>query len=147
MSGRHGRKPHWARVGARPAPGLRSKKPTGLRLKPIFATGITGQSSGRTTWCAPNVYQTTTSVSTIERVGRRVAGQARAAGVLVRVVTGGVRCRGSKGVTHRCLLMKAPRLHDRCLRAGEGQHVFAGHELVRHRVPESVAADGLTMVQ
>ncbi len=31
-------------------------------MKPIVATGITGQSSGRTTWWAPKVYQRTTSV-------------------------------------------------------------------------------------
>ena len=30
--------------------GLRSKKPTGLSAKPMYVTGITGQSSGRTTW-------------------------------------------------------------------------------------------------
>ena len=42
--------------------GFRSKKPTGLSMKPIGVTGITGQSSGRTMWWAPKVYQTTTSV-------------------------------------------------------------------------------------
>src|SRR6185436_16111751 len=39
--------------------GLRSKKPTGLSAKPMYVTGITGQSSVRTTWWAPKVYQTT----------------------------------------------------------------------------------------
>ena len=39
--------------------GLPSKKPTGLRWKPVKAHGITGQSSGRTTWWAPTVYQST----------------------------------------------------------------------------------------
>ena len=37
--------------------GLPSKKPLGLSMKPMVLTGITGQSSGRTMWCAPNVYQ------------------------------------------------------------------------------------------
>jgi hypothetical protein len=41
---------------------LPSKNPLGRNMKPTVLTGITGQSSGRTTWCAPIVYQTTTSV-------------------------------------------------------------------------------------
>ena len=60
--------PPWVIEGGTSRPGLRSKKPTGFRLNPSLATGITGQSSGRTTWCAPNVYQTTTSVSTMGRL-------------------------------------------------------------------------------
>ena len=47
--------------------GLPAKKPAGLSLKPTWVTGITGQSSGRTTWWAPNVYQSTTSVSSVGR--------------------------------------------------------------------------------
>ena len=35
--------------GGTSSDGLRSKKPTGLSWKPIVATGITGQSSGRGT--------------------------------------------------------------------------------------------------
>ena len=33
----------------------------------MYSTGITGQSSGRTKWVTPNVYQSTTSVSAIDR--------------------------------------------------------------------------------
>jgi hypothetical protein len=47
--------------------GLPAKKPDGLSLKPTCVTGITGQSSGRTTWWAPNVYQSTTSVASVSR--------------------------------------------------------------------------------
>ena len=47
--------------------GLPSKKPEGLSMKPIVETGITGQSSGRAMWWAPNTYQSTTSVSSIAR--------------------------------------------------------------------------------
>ena len=36
---------------------------------------MTGQSSGRTTWCAPNVYQTTTSVSVMGRSPRVYSGK------------------------------------------------------------------------
>src|SRR5690242_16568972 len=42
--------------------GLPSKKPEGFIWKPTVSTGITGQSSGRTTWFEPKVYQTTRSV-------------------------------------------------------------------------------------
>ena len=41
--------------------GLRWKKPSGFSMNPMRSTGITGQSSGRGRWLAPNVYQTTTS--------------------------------------------------------------------------------------
>ncbi len=41
--------------------GLRSKKPTGSRRKPAFVIGMIGQSSGRTKWVTPIVYQSTTS--------------------------------------------------------------------------------------
>ena len=47
--------------------GLRSKKPNGMSVKPVYSTGMTGQSSGRTKCVTPNVYQTTTSVSAIGR--------------------------------------------------------------------------------
>ena len=47
--------------------GLPSKNPAGLSLKPMCVTGITGQSSGRTMWWAPNVYQSTTSVPSVGR--------------------------------------------------------------------------------
>ena len=36
--------------GGTSSAGLRSKKPQGLSAKPIRATGMTGQSSGRGTW-------------------------------------------------------------------------------------------------
>ena len=69
--------------------GLPSKNPVGLSLKPMWVTGITGQSSGRTMWWAPNVYQSD-HVGVLGRaVGRDEARQAVAAGVLVRVVAGG----------------------------------------------------------
>ncbi len=47
--------------------GFRSKKPTGMSVKPAYSTGITGQSSGRGTWVTPNVCQTTRSVFSIGR--------------------------------------------------------------------------------
>src|SRR5215467_58799 len=48
--------------GGTSSAGFLSKKPTGLSAKPMYETGMTGQSSGRTTWCVPNVYHTTRSV-------------------------------------------------------------------------------------
>ena len=56
--------PGW---GGTSSAGLRSKKPTGRSWKPQVATGITGQSSRRGTWCEPNTYQSTISVSSSER--------------------------------------------------------------------------------
>ena len=55
--------------------GLPTKNPHGSSLKPIGCTGMTGQSSGRTTWLVPNVYQSTTSVSTSERSCATKAGR------------------------------------------------------------------------
>lgn len=46
----------------RSSAGFPVKKPTGLRWNPMLVTGMTGQSSGRTTWWAPKLYQTTRSV-------------------------------------------------------------------------------------
>ena len=57
--------PPWTIGGGTSSAGLRSKKPTGFSEKPMYDTGMTGQSSGRTTWWEPNVYQTTTSVFSI----------------------------------------------------------------------------------
>ena len=47
--------------------GLRSKKPTGRRVKPQVATGITGQSSGRGKWVIPNVCHRTMSWPSMSR--------------------------------------------------------------------------------
>lgn len=47
--------------------GFWSKKPVGFSEKPVYSTGITGQSSGCGTCVTPNVCQTTTSVFSIER--------------------------------------------------------------------------------
>jgi hypothetical protein len=47
--------------------GLRSKKPTGRRVKPQRATGITGQSSGRGKWVIPKVCQSTMSWPSMSR--------------------------------------------------------------------------------
>ena len=43
-------RPH---VGGTSSEGLRSKNPTGLSQNETVSTGITGQSSGRVTWCSP----------------------------------------------------------------------------------------------
>ena len=53
--------------GGRSMAGLEWKKPSGFSMKPILCTGITGQSSGRGMWVWPNVYQTTRSVSAVDR--------------------------------------------------------------------------------
>ena len=50
----------WRYLG-RSRTGLRSKKPTGRRVKPQVATGITGQSSARGKWVIPKVCQRTMS--------------------------------------------------------------------------------------
>ena len=47
--------------------GLRSKNPTGSSRKPARATGMIGQSSGRTKCVVPTVYQSTTSLSSSGR--------------------------------------------------------------------------------
>ena len=48
--------------------GLRSWKSNGRSSNENQATGMTGQSSARTTWCMPIVYHSTMSVSAIERL-------------------------------------------------------------------------------
>jgi GMP synthase-like glutamine amidotransferase len=53
--------------GGTSSAGLPSKKPTGSSRKPVLVTGITGQSSGRTGWCAPTTCHSTTSAPSIER--------------------------------------------------------------------------------
>ena len=53
--------------GATSSAGLQSKKPTGISVKPVYSTGITGQSSGRGTWVTPNVCHTTMSVFSVFR--------------------------------------------------------------------------------
>ena len=55
------------RSAATSSAGLRSKKPNGMSVKPVYSTGMTGQSSGRTKCVTPNEYQTTTSVPAIVR--------------------------------------------------------------------------------
>jgi hypothetical protein len=59
---------HWrrGRGGVSSIAGFCSKKPEGLSIKPAYATGITGQSSGRWIWCTPKVYQATISVFSSE---------------------------------------------------------------------------------
>jgi len=57
----------WHGGGGTSSAGFPSKNPVGFRLKPTHSTDMTGQSSGRTSWCAPNVYQTTKSALTRER--------------------------------------------------------------------------------
>src|SRR5262249_52933679 len=52
----------WHGLGGTSSAGLRSKNPKGISVKPVYSTGMTGQSSGRTKWVTPNEYQTTTSV-------------------------------------------------------------------------------------
>src|SRR5439155_3735757 len=56
-------------LGGMSSAGLRSKYPTGISMNPVYSTGMTGQSSGRTKCVSPNVYQTTTSVPAIGRSG------------------------------------------------------------------------------
>src|SRR5207248_8410348 len=58
---------HCSSLGGTSSAGLRSKNPTGISMKPVYSTGMTGQSSGRTKCVSPNVYQTTTSVPAIGR--------------------------------------------------------------------------------
>src|ERR1035437_7429283 len=53
--------------GGTSSAGLRSKKPNGLTRNPVYSTGMTGQSSGRTKCVTPKLYQTTTSRSAIGR--------------------------------------------------------------------------------
>jgi hypothetical protein len=40
----------------------------------MAVTGMTGQSLGLTTWCAPKVYQTTTSVFVMDQLAAVYAG-------------------------------------------------------------------------
>ena len=64
---------------------MRSKNPTGIRWKPQYSTGITGQSSGRGRWVTPKVCQATMSVPTSER-SAAVQPEAVSSGVLIGVV-------------------------------------------------------------
>ena len=54
--------------------GLRSKKPVGLSMNPVLVTGITGQSSVRTTCVGPNVCHTTMSWPSMSRSAAAYAG-------------------------------------------------------------------------
>ena len=54
----------------------------------MYSTGMTGQSSGRTKWVTPNVYQSTTSVSVTSPLKSEVPqGKPVAAFVLIGVLT------------------------------------------------------------
>jgi len=44
---------------------LRSKKPTGLSVNPVWSVGMTGQSSGRGKWVRPKVCHSTMSLFSI----------------------------------------------------------------------------------
>ncbi len=120
---------------------MRSKNPTGISMNPVYSTGITGQSSGRTKWVTPNVYQSTTSVSVNGRSAAVQRGETITTGVLVGELTGGAsfvaRVRRDPEVVTR----EAGALAD--TRLGRGEHRrrgHGGHELVAHRLTEPVVA-------
>src|SRR5437660_4617323 len=92
---------HAGSVGGTSSAGLRSKKPTGLSVKPMEETGITGQSSGRGMWLWPIVYQTTTSVSSIERFARVNMGRPVSVGFWFGYLPVSYSSSGSYGVTDR----------------------------------------------
>ena len=97
-----------------------------LEREADVATGITGQSSGRGMWWLPNVYQTTTSVSSIGRSAARPLGQAVAARVLVRVVAGRVPLVGRDTASPTGAWSTNPaRCGQRRVRRGERHRVLA----------------------
>ena len=104
----------------------------------MYSTGITGQSSGRTKWVTPNVYQSTTSVSVERPVGRGPGGAARRrprAGWGTRPRRAARRL--AYGVTHRLWRANPARLPD--ARLGRREHRrrrHGGHELVADGLAE-----------
>ena len=76
-------------TAARRARGCGRRSRTGTRVKPVYSTGMTGQSSGRGMCVTPNECHSTMSVSTTGRSCAVHCRQARPAGVLVRVVARG----------------------------------------------------------
>ena len=90
--------------------GLRSKKPTGISMKPVYSTGITGQSSGRTKWVTPNVYQSTTSVSSSGRSAAVHAGRPSPPACWFGNSPAARRSSGAYGVTQRLWRANPARL-------------------------------------
>ena len=64
-----------AGCGGTSSVGLRSKKPNGFSQNETVSTGMIGQSSMRVMWWMPKTYQSTTSVSSIERPAAVQAGR------------------------------------------------------------------------
>ena len=106
-----------ALAGGTSSAGLRSKNPNGESRKPVYSTGMTGQSSGRTKCVTPNVCQSDDVGVGDRAVGRGPARQAVAALVLVRVVARGASLVGSYGVTQRLWPREAGAPADARVRA------------------------------
>ena len=89
-----------ASLGATSSAGLRSKKPVGLSQKETVSTDITGHSSGRVMWWMPNTYQSTMSVSSIERSCAVHTGSPRSSSLWTTNSPQGQRSSSWNGVTH-----------------------------------------------
>src|SRR3984893_5127311 len=88
-------------VGGTSSAGLRSKKPTGLSQNETVSTDITGQSSGRVMWWMPKTYQSTMSVSWIERSCEVQIGSPRSSRLCTTNSPHGQRSSSWNGVTQR----------------------------------------------
>lgn len=111
----------FAGVGATSRDGFRSKKPKGLSQKLTVSAGMIGQSSGRVMWWMPKVYQSTTSVFSIERFAAVHAGRPMPPPPWFTNSPAGQRSSRSFGVTHSVCSMARQRS-----RIGDAESNMAG---------------------
>ena len=118
--------------------GLRSKKPTGFSMKPMQATGMTGQSSGpHHVVGAERVPDH--QVGVVEgRVVLHVARQPGPARMLVRIVASRVPLARIEARHPEMLGHEAGALDHLRLGRREGQDVLAGHQLVADGLAQPV---------
>src|SRR6185437_8546779 len=89
--------------------GFRSKNPVGFSMNPVRVTGMTGQSSVRTTCVGPNVCHTTMSCPSRSRFAATYAGSPPPPGLWFTKSPAGYRCAGSYLVTHSARVAKPAR--------------------------------------
>jgi len=89
--------------------GFLSKKPDGMRWKPVYSTGMTGQSSGRGTWVSPTVCQTTRSQSSILRFSAVISASPPCPACITVFGPAALNSPSLKGVAHKLWLANAAR--------------------------------------
>ena len=129
-----------SRAGRR-ARGCGRRSRPGESRKPVYSTGITGQSSGRTKWVTPNVYQTTTSVSTSDRSAAVQRGSPSPPACWFGYSPAARRSSRRVRRDPQVVPWRTRRAGRRSTRVGEQRRRrHRRHELVADRLPEPVRA-------